>query len=65
MYTYKRFIKALLAFSGVIVLLWLAGACCAWDINPGNWDALARTMGVLVGGIFSAWVGVGVYLFSE
>ena len=41
---------------GVFALGYLVGAFMAWELNPGEWDAAARSMG----GVLFAAMGLGV-----
>jgi hypothetical protein len=46
--------EGFVAFIAFMVFGYLLSAFCAWDLNPGNWDAFGRTLSI----IFSAFFGV-------
>ena len=47
-------IKAVIAFTVVNALAFLAFAFIAWDINPANWTEGTRAISVLLGSLFGA-----------
>jgi hypothetical protein len=42
-------IKALLAFVGVFMSIYLMGAFTVWDMNPSNWSEEGRLLVVIMG----------------
>ena len=48
-------IKSVFAFITSNVVLYLAFAFIAWEINPANWDAGGRALAVIFGAMFGAF----------
>ena len=46
--------NAVIVFTVVNALAFLAFAFIAWDINPANWTEGMRALGVLLGALFGA-----------
>ena len=48
-------IAALIVFWIIFGMVYLLGAFICWELNPGNWDTVARIMVGFLGFFAAAW----------